>query len=121
MSNEAVATAPAKIGQLVSKTCLKCGEEQSHQVATMTKKGQISKVICSVCATVSTFKSGTKAADADGAPKTGTPYDRTRTYRKGQTMMHSAFGYGEVMSVIEPQKIDVKFAGGLRRLIHSQN
>jgi hypothetical protein len=34
--------------------------------------------------------------------------------------MHSSFGYGEVMSVIEPQKIDVKFGDGLRRLIHSQ-
>ena len=36
-------------------------------------------------------------------------------------MMHASFGYGEVMSVIEPQKIDVKFSGGLRRLIHSRN
>ncbi len=109
------------IGQLVSKACLNCGEEQSHQVATLTKKGQISKVVCSVCAVVSTFKSTAKSPSSDDTPKTGTPYDRTRTYRKGQTMMHSSFGYGEVMSVIEPQKIDVKFSGGLRRLIHSQN
>lgn len=109
------------IGQLVSKACLNCGEEQSHQVATVTKKGQVSKVVCSVCAVISSFKSTTKALDADDAPKTGTPYDRTRTYRKGQTMMHSSFGYGEVVSLVEPQKIDVKFSGGLRRLIHSQN
>ena len=109
------------IGQLVSKQCLNCGEEQSHTVATVTKKGQISKVICSVCSVVSTFKSTAKTANDDETPKTGTPYDRTRTYRKGQTMMHTSFGYGEVMSVIEPQKIDVKFSGGLRRLIHSQN
>lgn len=108
------------IGQLVSKNCLTCGEEQSHQVATVTKKGQISKVICSVCATVSSFKAGTKAAESNGEPKIGKPYDRLLTYRKGQTMMHATFGYGEVMSIIEPQKIDVKFAGGLRRLIHSQ-
>lgn len=109
------------IGQLVSKSCLNCGEEQSHAVASVTKKGQISKVICSVCSVLSTFKTTARVFDADAAPKTGTPYDRTRTYRKGQTMMHSSFGYGEVMSVIEPQKIDVKFSGGLRRLIHSQN
>ncbi len=108
------------IGQLVSKQCLNCNEEQSHMVASLTKKGQISKVVCSVCAVVSTFKSTAKTLDADAAPKTGTPYDRSRTYRKGQTMMHSSFGYGEVMSVIEPQKIDVKFGDGLRRLIHSQ-
>ena len=109
------------INQLVSKTCLKCGEEQSHRVGTLTKKGHVSKVVCSVCAVVSTFKSTAKSVDADAATKTGTPYDRTRTYRKGQTMMHASFGYGEVMSVIEPQKIDVKFSGGLRRLIHSRN
>lgn len=109
------------IGQLVSKVCTKCGEEQSHQIASLTKKGQISKVVCSICSAVSTFKSTAKASDDDSTPKTGTPYDRTKTYRKGQTMVHSSFGYGEVMSVIEPQKIDVKFAGGLRRLIHSQN
>jgi transcription elongation factor Elf1 len=109
------------IGQLVSKQCLNCGDEQSHQVATLTKKGQISKVVCSICSVVSTFKTTARTLDADSTMKTGTPYDRTRTYRKGQTMMHTSFGYGEVMSVIEPQKIDVKFFGGLRRLIHSRD
>ena len=33
----------------------------------------------------------------------------TRKYRKGQAMMHSTFGQGEVTAVIEPQKIDVLF------------
>lgn len=109
------------VGQLVSKDCLTCGAEQSHQVMTVTKKGAISKVVCAVCATVSSFKASAKAADADQGQKTGEPYDRKLTYRKGQKMMHNTFGYGEVMSLIEPRKIDVKFSGGLRRLIHSQN
>ena len=108
------------IGQLVSKTCTKCGSEQSHVITTLTKKGQISKVACTVCSTASAFKSGIAAAKADGREKTSTPYDRTRTYRKGQTMIHSSFGYGEVLSVIEPQKIDVKFSDGMRRLIHAR-
>ena len=108
------------INQLVSKTCLTCGVEQSHQITALTKRGLISKVVCSVCATVSSFKNSAKTSAVDGEPKTGTPYDRTRTYRKGQTMQHTAFGYGEVMSVVEPQKIDVKFTDRLRRLIHSQ-
>ncbi len=109
------------VGQLVSKTCAKCGSEQSHAITTLTKKGLISKVTCTVCSTVSAFKSGIAAAKDDGKQKTSTPYDRTRTYRKGQTMMHSAFGYGEVLSVIEPQKIDVKFTDGMRRLIHARS
>ena len=107
------------IDELVSKICLTCGEEQSHKVKTLTQKGLISKVICSVCATVSTFKRGVKTAD-DSKPKIGMPYDRMRTYRKGQTMMHNSFGYGEVMSVVEQQKIDVRFSDGLRRLIHGR-
>ena len=108
------------IGQLVEKICLSCGVEQSHTVTVLTKKGLISKVACTSCATVSSFKSGVKAAD-DGKPKTGSPYDPKLTYRKGQAMMHNSFGYGEVMSIIEPQKIDVKFSDRLRRLIHARN
>lgn len=108
------------IGQLVSKTCAKCGSEQSHEITTLTKKGQISKVTCTMCSTVSAFKSGIAAAKSEDKQKASTPYDRTRTYRKGQTMMHSSFGYGEVLSVIEPQKIDVKFSDGMRRLIHAR-
>jgi hypothetical protein len=115
MENETFA-----VGQLVSKMCLTCGDEQSHQILTVTKKGLISKVVCAVCATTSSFKSTAKTASASSEPKTADPYDRTHTYRKGQTMMHNAFGYGEVMSVIEPQKIDVKFSDRLRRLIHAQ-
>ncbi len=120
MDAKVIETQPNALGQLVEKFCLTCGEDQSHKVVALTKKGLISKVVCSNCATISTFKNVAKEAAATGEPKVGTPYDRTRTYRKGQAMMHSSFGYGEVVSVIEPQKIDVKFAGGLRRLIHSQ-
>lgn len=109
------------IGQLVEKVCKTCELEQSHKVSALTKKGQISKVICSVCGTASTFKSGVKTTEESNAPQEGLPYDRACTYRKGQTMMHATFGYGVVMSVIEPQKIDVKFADGLRRMIHARN
>jgi hypothetical protein len=35
-------------------------------------------------------------------------------------MAHPTFGFGEVISVIEPQKIDVLFSDKLRRLIHSR-
>jgi hypothetical protein len=35
-------------------------------------------------------------------------------------MAHPIFGFGEVMAVIEPQKIDVLFSDKVRRLIHSR-
>jgi hypothetical protein len=56
-----------------------------------------------------------------GKSKTASPYDRTRKYKKGQAMLHSVFGQGEVLAVIEPQKIDVLFGDQTRRLIHAQN
>ena len=55
-----------------------------------------------------------------GTGKNASPYDRMRKYRKGQAMMHSVFGHGEVTAVIEPQKIDVLFGDQTRRLIHDQ-
>jgi len=75
--------------------------------------------MCDVCSTVSTFKSGVKTS-VGMTTKAGSPYDRTRKYRKGQAMMHSTFGQGEVTAVIEPQKIDVLFGDQVRRLIHAQ-
>jgi len=52
--------------------------------------------------------------------KIPSPYDRTLTYRTGQSMTHETFGVGEVTGLIEPQKIDVLFQDRLRRLIHAQ-
>jgi len=55
------------------------------------------------------------------ALKTPSPYDRTLTYRAGQSMIHQMFGIGEVTKLIEPGKMDVLFEDHLRRLIHAQD
>ncbi len=99
--------------------CSACDADSVHTVTTVTKLGQITKLICDACATVSTFKSGVKTS-VGMSSKSSTPYDRTRKYRKGQAMLHSTFGQGEVTAVIEPQKIDVLFGDQVRRLIHAQ-
>jgi hypothetical protein len=36
-------------------------------------------------------------------------------------MAHPTFGFGEVMALIEPQKIDVLFSDKVRRLIHARS
>jgi hypothetical protein len=108
------------VGESVNMLCSGCDVEQSHTVETTTKQGQITKAACDVCATSSTFSRGVKTSVAMGKSKTASPYDRTRKYRKGQAMMHSVFGQGEVTAVIEPQKIDVLFGDQTRRLIHAQ-
>ena len=109
-----------KVGERVEKFCATCAEERGHVVASVSKRGQISRVSCPTCGTRSSFKSGSRTSGARDGAQSGAPYDPTRTYRTGQSMMHPAFGFGEVTAVIEPQKIDVLFTDRLRRLIHSR-
>jgi hypothetical protein len=108
------------VGQRVEKFCAVCQEERGHVVASVTKRGQISRVSCPKCGTRSSFKSSASAAQQGMRAKTCAPYDPRLTYRTGQSMLHPSFGQGEVTAVIEPQKIDVLFADRLRRLIHAR-
>jgi len=108
------------VGDRVEKLCVVCGEERGHVVALLNKRGQISRVSCPQCGTRSTFKSGRSLTGESSLPQDSAPYDWTRTYRKGQTMMHPTFGLGEVTAVIEPRKIDVLFSDRVRRLIHAR-
>lgn len=109
-----------KVGDRVEKLCAVCNEERGHVVATITKRGQVSRVDCPKCGTRSTFKNKGRTAPQRTSTQTGAPYDRTRTYKPGQTLMHPVYGMGEVTAVIEPQKIDVLFEDRLRRLIHGR-
>lgn len=108
------------IGDRVDQLCMVCGEEKGHVVASLGKRGQITRVTCSQCSTQNRFKiirtEGVKRAPVGDSP----PYDWTRTYRKGQAMLHPTFGVGQVTDVIEPRKIDVLFSDRVRRLVHSR-
>jgi transcription elongation factor Elf1 len=108
------------VGDRVDKFCAKCQEERGHIVATITKRGQISRVSCPKCGVRSSFKPAAGLKSAGASAKASAPYDRTRTYRTGQHLTHPTYGPGEVTAVIEPQKIDVLFSDRVRRLIHSQ-
>lgn len=101
--------------------CSACDDEQDHTVSTVTKMGAISKATCVVCSTVSTFSRGVKTSVAMGSKsRASSPYDRTRKYKKGQSMLHTVFGQGEVTAVVDAGKIDVLFGDQTRRLIHAQ-
>jgi hypothetical protein len=108
------------VGDRVDKLCEVCQEERGHVVASINKNGQISRLSCPQCGTRSTFRSGKAAKNARSLPADSAPYDWTRTYRKGQTMLHPTFGLGEVTAVIEPKKIDVLFSDRVRRLVHAR-
>ena len=108
------------VGDRIDKFCIVCAEERGHIVTSVTKRGQISRVTCSKCETVSTFRLASRTLPRP-ATKTPSPYDRTLTYRAGQSMTHEMFGIGEVTKLIEPQKMEVLFQDRLRRLIHAQD
>ncbi|MEP6925889.1 MAG: hypothetical protein ABI954_15585 [Pyrinomonadaceae bacterium] len=108
------------VGERVEKFCVSCEEELGHVVETVTKAGKISRVSCSQCGIRGTFKSGTQTNSRPETIGTSEVYDRYRTYRTGQKMMHPTFGVGKVTKLIESQMIDVLFADRLRRLIHSR-
>jgi hypothetical protein len=107
------------VGERADKLCTKCDEERGHIVTAVTKRGQISRVRCPKCGTVSTFRLSSRTSPRL-ALKTPSTYDRTLTYRAGQSITHEVFGIGEVTQLIEPRKMDVLFHDRLRRLIHAQ-
>ena len=109
------------VGDRVEKLCVVCGEERGHVVVSISKQGLISRVNCPQCGTDSRFRNSKNSTRQRSSVKDSLPYDWTRTYRKGQTMMHPTFGLGEVTAVIEPQKIDVLFSDKVRRLIHARS
>ena len=105
-----------KEGDRVEQMCVTCGEERGHVVASVSKTGKITRVSCPICGSRVPYRSGTTRRASN---KVGSPYDRARTYRKGQSLVHPTFGEGEVTAIIEPQKMDVLFADRMRRLIHA--
>jgi hypothetical protein len=107
------------VGERTDKFCSVCDEERGHIVTSVTKRGQISRVTCPKCDTISTFQLASRTLPRP-AIKTPSPYDRTLTYRTGQSMTHEMFGIGEVTRLIEPRKMEVLFHDRLRRLIHAQ-
>jgi hypothetical protein len=104
------------VGDRVDQMCKTCGGERGHIVASVTKKGRITRVSCPICSSRVPYQSG---ATRPTSNKAGAPYDRARTYRKGQTLLHPTFGEGEVTAIIDSGKMDVLFADRIRRLIHA--
>ena len=109
------------IGDNVEKFCAACDKPLGHIVKTITKTGAVSRVKCSKCGLIGTYKLSAKLTKIqDLAGKTGDPYSQARTYRAGQIMAHPTFGTGEVMTVLDTKTIDVLFLDRVRRLVHSR-
>ena len=53
------------IGDRVEQMCITCGEERGHIVASITKKGKITRVSCPICGSRVPYKSGTDAPSVE--------------------------------------------------------
>jgi DNA-directed RNA polymerase subunit RPC12/RpoP len=107
-----------KIGDRVDQMCKTCNEERGHIVVSLSKMGKITRVECPMCASRVMYRAGTTRRASHSV---SAPYDRTRAYRKGQTLMHPTFGEGEVTAIIESQKMDVLFGDRIRRMMHAHS
>lgn len=109
-----------QVGQRVDKWCAVCNEERGHVVALVSGKGRVTRVRCPICGTRGTFKNGAISPAKSAGGKQAQPYDWTHTYRVRQRINHPSYGEGEVVALIEPQKMDVLFADRILRMIHSR-
>ncbi len=106
MEKQTVEKQTYAIGDRVEKLCEVCQEERGHVVASITKRGLISRVTCPKCGTRGSF-SGAKVTRGRSKSVSSEPYDMKRTYRTGQTMSHPIWGSGEVTALIDQRKIAV--------------
>ena len=109
-----------QVDDLVDELCSVCEIEQKHIVKAVTKQGTPTQLACEQCGTVTNYSRGVKTSMSTGSSKNAAPYDRTRVYKKGQSMTHDKFGRGEVTAVITTDKIDVLFGDTVRRMLHGR-
>lgn len=109
-----------EVGGTVEEMCSVCEIEQQHVIRATTKQGTITQLACEKCETVTNYARGVKTSMSTGSSKNASPYDRKRTYKKGQSMTHDKFGRGEVTAVVGAGKIDVLFGDTTRRMLHAQ-
>ena len=121
-----------RLGDDVLTYCGRCKEERTHQVVALNNGGGVERVICRTCHSNHLYRDRqvrTKKADAVSvrrreAKSAATSdarlyaYSPKEVYEKGQMIMHPKFGTGEVVEV-RAGKIDVRFDGELRTLLHA--
>lgn len=134
---------PTKVpsaGDHALSRCSKCKETRNHTIVAMVGSS-IARVECNVCGSVhnhrgtaapktgsvnlrnptqprktkaqSQWDSLMAAADKGRA----LPYNTKTPVKTGDLILHPTFGCGQVLATVPPNKMDVIFEGGIKRLI----
>lgn len=136
-----------KAGQEVDAWCTKCKMDLTHRIVAVVD-GRPVKVECRTCYTVHVFRapknspSAVAARATSGAPAPSRspsarkavpaehvalvppstarihPYRMTERFMKDQWVQHKTFGVGLVVGEIGGDKIEVRFDGGVKTLVH---
>jgi hypothetical protein len=127
----------ARPGDEVTSYCGRCKDERTHQVIALNSDAVPATVICRTCREQHRYRPkrpGEPAASRKGTstasgrvarpaakeePTTPPrPYSPRETYAEGEWVVHTKFGTGRVISA-RAGKIEVKFEGGARLLVHA--
>ncbi|MFC1641180.1 hypothetical protein ACFL5O_00625 [Myxococcota bacterium] len=139
---------PLGAGSEIDAYCTKCRMDLGHRIVAMVG-GKPKRVLCMTCNSEHAYhapKAGSKGAVSkirtSAAPKSrprpvnnasewekriagqvATAFSRfsiQRTYRQGDLLLHTKFGEGYVVDVLEDGKVSVMFRDGPRTLAHGQ-
>jgi DNA-directed RNA polymerase subunit RPC12/RpoP len=119
-----------RLGDDVVTYCGRCREERTHQVVALKSDGSIERVACRTCDGSRLYRDRQKRATVKTTAKPKqieTPVDAVgpvrlyspgEIYAPGEQINHPKFGPGKVVES-RNGKIDVKFNGELRTLVHA--
>lgn len=126
-----------RLGDDVQAYCGRCKEERMHQVVALHSDGRIERVTCKYCRSTHLYRDPQATAAATKIRRTTTTGARsteakTRTvsdrparayspqeiFATGDQITHTKFGQGFVVEARQG-KIDVRFGGELRTLLHA--
>jgi len=132
---------PISAGDYIASRCTKCKDFTNHTIVAMVG-GKVVRVECNTCGSLHNFH-GAKAAKtpttrkpaaatskprasksqreweellATVRPEDAVPYTMKTPMRNGMLIQHPSFGLGQVISVTKPNKMEVRFADGVKLL-----
>ena len=119
-----------RLGDEVQTQCGRCKEERTHQIVALNSGGGIERVTCRTCQSTHLYRDRRTAPKKTSAKSVrqsaiktlsqadARAYSPQQTYAAGDVVSHPKFGLGEVLEA-RAGKIDVKFGGGKRTLLHA--
>lgn len=129
-----------RIGMDINAWCGKCKFERTHVIAAM-DGDVVRKVTCSMCNSTHNYKNspaskskatstrGTRSSSKGSGRKSAgfsidpnqpvKTYSMATTFSEGDVINHPKFGLGSVLTIIPPNKIEVRFEEGTKLLLHA--